>query len=1826
INVRVTTMDAELEFAIQPNTTGKQLFDQVVKTVGLREVWFFGLQYVDSKGYSTWLKLNKKVTQQDVRKESPLQFKFRAKFFPEDVSEELIQEITQRLFFLQVKEAILNDEIYCPPETAVLLASYAVQAKYGDYNKEIHKLGYLANDRLLPQRVLEQHKLTKEQWEERIQNWHDEHKGMLREDSMMEYLKIAQDLEMYGVNYFEIKNKKGTELWLGVDALGLNIYEHDDKLTPKIGFPWSEIRNISFNDKKFVIKPIDKKAPDFVFYAPRLRINKRILALCMGNHELYMRRRKPDTIEVQQMKAQAREEKHQKQLERAQLENEKKKREIAEKEKERIEREKEELMERLRQIEEQTMKAQKGTWNVRSMNQGKLDVVKQEMTRLNIDILGISELKWTGMGEFNSDDHQVYYCRQESLRRNGVAFIVNKRVGKTVLGYNLQNDRMISVRIQGKPLNITIVQVYVPTTGAEEAEVDQFYEGLQHLLELTPKNDVLIIMGDWNAKVGSQKITGITGKLKLKKVGKSTRPLMYHLNHIPDEYTVEVTDRFKELDLIDGVPEELWMECKEIEENNRIGRTRELFKKIGDMKGTFHAKMGMIKDQYGRDLTEAEEIKKRWQDYTEELYKKELNVPDNHDGVVTDLEPDILECEVKWALGSLSNNKVSGEHIMRKVGLDVLPVGIKIAGRNINNLSYADDTTLVAESEEELKSLLMRVKEESAKVGLKLNIKKTKIMASELEEQTRRALELDQERKKAKEEAERLEKERRAAEEAKAALAKQAADQMKNQEQLKREKRKHADTEKSAKKARKEKPPKPTQKLKDPKRPRHCDSGSTATLVPAAATVPTPPEPVLQAAMRVTPQGSPRHVADLPTEPLPTLQRGSISDGEIQDSPPRTRSPMPMPMTMTEADVVISPPRVRRSHSREQRSEEWYRSYCPSWGEPYSTGYYPAPRDRSPPPSRDRPLSLDLRRASLIPRDESSRSVSLVESSSAAPPHYGTDSDDSDIDSTSPDVTVTSQGPASPDESHVSFAELMSQLVQSLDIDAVQHLGPSTDKFYDVVCGEQSTLIVLPLITTLRQAMRQPWDLPFHPQPTLRRYEAMYWVREEDIPFLLRHPKLNSVVLESSQGREARGHTTPWDKEGHKIDSLARRVYAASGLGLRILNYEVMLARYQYFIMQHLHNVVSALPDHQGDLAKVLIKEAMQVAVQQLSTARHHVDTNSRALTNHKLKKLHESRMTAQRMELLLQPRRNSLSTGNSNNNAANNSPNNTTNRAVADMTTGGSVDEHGYRIEFDIVPPSSPIRFTSCSPVLLNEIQQLLRKGAIRQITQHDGLHGFYSRYFTVPKRDGGLHLILDLRNLNRFIVKKKFRMTTLQNILPLLRKEDCFSSLDLKDAYFHVKLTFIGAHLDSTLEKAFLPRDRQLTLAHHIHRMQRDGTVPAKSIQRLLGHMASSVAVVPHARLRLRPLQLFLNKVFHPQRDPLSKLLPVPSSVLHSLLWWLVPANLTVGVPFRPQCPSITVGTDASLLGWGVVCFGLYTQGTWTHQECTNHINFLELLAVFKALRSFEDILQHRVVQITPDNLATVFYLNKQGGTKSPTLARLSMQIWDWCILRVITLMAVHLAGTDNVEADLLSRHILTSHEWELDPQTHNVLFHRWGFPDVDLFATQQNKAAELAEFTAKIALLEEAKKKKEEEASEWQHKAFAAQEDLEKTKEELKTVMSAPPPPPPPPVVPPTENEHDEQDENNAEASAELASDGVVNHRSEEERVTETQKNERVKKQLQALSSELAQARDESKKTQNDVLHAENVKAGRDKYKTLRQIRQGNTKQRIDEFEAM
>ncbi|XP_041971983.1 merlin isoform X2 [Aricia agestis] len=329
--VKVCTLDAELEFNLEWRATGRDLFDLVCRTIGLRETWFFGLQFEDTKHFISWLKLDKRVQEQCVSQMPGTPFMLLCKLYPEDVAEELIQEVTQHLLFLQVKQAILSMDIYCPPEASVLLASYAVQAKYGDYDETAYKPGMLASEDLLPQRVIDQYQMTPEMWAERIKIWYADHKGMSRDEAEMEYLKIAQDLDMYGVNYFAINNKKDTDLYLGVTALGLNIYEKDNKLAPKTTFPWSEIKHISFDDKKFVIKFVDKSVSNFIFFSPK-GMNKLILDLCIGNHDLYMRRRKPDTMEVQQMKAQAKEEKQRRQIERNKLSREKQLREAAERE------------------------------------------------------------------------------------------------------------------------------------------------------------------------------------------------------------------------------------------------------------------------------------------------------------------------------------------------------------------------------------------------------------------------------------------------------------------------------------------------------------------------------------------------------------------------------------------------------------------------------------------------------------------------------------------------------------------------------------------------------------------------------------------------------------------------------------------------------------------------------------------------------------------------------------------------------------------------------------------------------------------------------------------------------------------------------------------------------------------------------------------------------------------------------------------------------------------------------------------------------------------------------------------------------------------------------------------------------------------------------------------------------------------------------------------------------------------------------------------------------------------------------------------------------
>jgi len=350
-------MDTELEFTILSKTTGKLLFDQVVQTTGLREIWYFGLQYTDSLGMESWLNLDKKVQDQKVKKEATLQFKFRVRFYPENVVDEIIQGSTLRLLYLQVKADILNETIYCVAEKAVLLASFATQAKYGNFEADVHEAGYLANDKILPEQVMSGHKLSREEWENKISLFHAKHKGMSREDAMLEYLKVAQDLETFGISYYDITNKKGSELILGVDCLGINVYNEGDRLSPKISFPWSEINRISFKNNNFIVKLNDKKSPKFIGICRKPKMSKKIYELASGNHEMYMRRRRPDTLEVQQMKAQKRDEETARAKEKAELGKEIAARAKAEKMREEMETKYKEMEERMKKRESELEEA-----------------------------------------------------------------------------------------------------------------------------------------------------------------------------------------------------------------------------------------------------------------------------------------------------------------------------------------------------------------------------------------------------------------------------------------------------------------------------------------------------------------------------------------------------------------------------------------------------------------------------------------------------------------------------------------------------------------------------------------------------------------------------------------------------------------------------------------------------------------------------------------------------------------------------------------------------------------------------------------------------------------------------------------------------------------------------------------------------------------------------------------------------------------------------------------------------------------------------------------------------------------------------------------------------------------------------------------------------------------------------------------------------------------------------------------------------------------------------------------------------------------------------
>ncbi|KAI2660091.1 Transposon Ty3-G Gag-Pol polyprotein [Labeo rohita] len=441
---------------------------------------------------------------------------------------------------------------------------------------------------------------------------------------------------------------------------------------------------------------------------------------------------------------------------------------------------------------------------------------------------------------------------------------------------------------------------------------------------------------------------------------------------------------------------------------------------------------------------------------------------------------------------------------------------------------------------------------------------------------------------------------------------------------------------------------------------------------------------------------------------------------------------------------------------------------------------------------------------------------------------------------------------------------------------------------------------------------------------------------------------------------------------------------------------------------------------------------------------------------------------------------------------------------------------ERGYRIQFGAPPPP----FIGVSPTLVGpeqglvmeqEVVSLLRKEAIEVVPPHDRESGFYSRYFIVPKKDGGLRPILDLRVLNRSVMKLKFRMLTLKQVVSQIRSEDWFVMIDLKDAYFHVSIlpqhrkflrfafrgeayqyrvlpfglalspphfyqgirilnyiddwlilaqseqvaaqhrdavlahmkelglrlnakksvlsplqrtTYLGVVWDSTTMQARLSPARIESILAAVRRVRIGRSLTVKQLQQLLGLMAAASNVIPFGLLYMRPLQWWLKtRGFSPRGNPL-RMIKVTRRCLRALDMWRNPWFLSQGPVLGAPCRRVTLATDASLTGWRAVMSGHTARGLWRGHQLTWHINCLEMLAVFQALKHFLPDLRDRHVLVRTDNTSVVSYINHQGGLRSRPLYKLAHQILVWSRSKLLSLKAVYLPGYLNVVADILSR----------------------------------------------------------------------------------------------------------------------------------------------------------------------------------------------------------
>ena len=486
-----------------------------------------------------------------------------------------------------------------------------------------------------------------------------------------------------------------------------------------------------------------------------------------------------------------------------------------------------------------------------------------------------------------------------------------------------------------------------------------------------------------------------------------------------------------------------------------------------------------------------------------------------------------------------------------------------------------------------------------------------------------------------------------------------------------------------------------------------------------------------------------------------------------------------------------------------------------------------------------------------------------------------------------------------------------------------------------------------------------------------------------------------------------------------------------------------------------------------------------------------------------------------------------------------------------------------GYKLQFARRPPMfKKVVFSHASgqaaTVLQEEITSLISKRAIREVPQDRIKEGFYSRYFLVPKKGGGLRPILDLRALNQYLRIYKFKMLTNVTLLSMVRRQSWMCSLDLRDAYFHIpiypphrkflrfgfqgriyeytvlpfglslsprvfvkctqaalaplrqrgiriacylddwaifadseimardqmnavihhitalgftinyeksvlvptqSITYIGMNIDTVSFRARLSEERVASFLSCLARFRVGQRVQFKLCQRVLGLMASAIALIRLGRLRMRPFQRWVASLGLPQARHGYTPITITMDCVTALRHWGNPRFLSEGVTMGTVTSRKVISTDASLTGWGATHEGRAVGGTWDCSLRNAHINYLELMAVFLALKHFLPFLQHSHVLVRSDNTTTVSYINRQGGLRSQQLHMLAHRLILWSDAHLLSLRASHIRGVENLGADLMSRGGYRYAEWSLHPAVITQIWERFGQPQIDLFASTEN-----------------------------------------------------------------------------------------------------------------------------------------------------------------------